>query len=218
MKTKLTQGLDVNAHLSRSIKTNASYDDMLLNDWGFHHLHLGTSVRPSGLIQRTGDLLFIHLAPDDVYLVGIGDHHDWAAKRLNNALFDNWPTLFAGRMLPIRVDEIPQADHEALRNAGVFVMTNLPNGQVALPLGGGYATSKRSLDVTMRVGHICRETSELERRFETMIPKIVAALAPHGIKPEHLSFHLRQADDGAFFAVDDVSNVSVKLFEPSKAA
>jgi hypothetical protein len=214
---KLTSGDDVNAHLSRTVQGNADYDDMLLNDWGFHHLHLGTAVMPNGLMQRTGALLFVYVQTEGIYFVGIGNHHDWAAKRLNDTLFNNWPELFEGRTMPLyRGKETwSQEEHGALRKAGVFALTTLPDGRVVFPLGGGFATSRRSVDVTTRVARIFEMTSELERRLATMAPTIVARLTTAGVDVAALDLHLRQTADGVVLAVDEQLKVQVVLFEPT---
>jgi hypothetical protein len=215
---KLRRGDDVTAHLSRTVHDSAEFNDMVLNDWGFHHLHLGTSYKSDGLIERTGALLFVHVQRDAVYCVAIGDHDDWAAKRLNDAVFNSWPELYAGRTFSLSsghgsTREWSEDEHQKLRKAGVLVVVRLPDGRLALPLGGGYATSQRSIDVTRRVGRVFEETAELERRFATMAPTIAERLAAAGLDVSTADFHLRQAANGAFLAVDDRFKVSVVLFE-----
>ena len=44
---KAKSGLDLNPHLSGTVQKDAAYDDMMLNDWVMHHLHLGTMAHPS---------------------------------------------------------------------------------------------------------------------------------------------------------------------------
>lgn len=39
--TNIEQGVDLGPYLSKKI-ADLDYDDDLLNDWGVHHLHLGT--------------------------------------------------------------------------------------------------------------------------------------------------------------------------------
>lgn len=66
---KIDVGDDVSMHLSENVmqgyclhppgnKDGRDFD-LLLNEWGIHHLHLGQVSGPSGFSERSEDLLFV---------------------------------------------------------------------------------------------------------------------------------------------------------------
>ena len=57
IKRKLTLGLTINPHLSLST-TKYIYNDLLLNSWNIHHLHLSEEPFKNGFFKRTGPVLF----------------------------------------------------------------------------------------------------------------------------------------------------------------
>ena len=61
--------------------------DLLIADWGIHHLHLS----PERDGRRTGDLLFAVFRPDDAYLLQILPHGNWAELSLLETIVRNWP-------------------------------------------------------------------------------------------------------------------------------
>ena len=48
--------------------------DQILNTKGFYHFHLNMNVQPSGLSERTDDVLFAFVSRDEFQAVGIFDH------------------------------------------------------------------------------------------------------------------------------------------------
>ena len=57
LEKHLVEGESVWPYLSDQIAKDYR-PDMLLNNWGIHHLHLGSIKRKDGFIQRTNDVLF----------------------------------------------------------------------------------------------------------------------------------------------------------------
>lgn len=65
--------------------------DLMVADWGIHHLHLSSEIDSDGFVKRGGDLLFAAFGADDAYLIGIYQHlTDWARKEV---LGDRRPQL-----------------------------------------------------------------------------------------------------------------------------
>jgi hypothetical protein len=93
---KAKSGLDLNPHLSGTVQKDAGYDDMMLNDWVMHHLHLGTRAHPKNpaMMARTKELLFAMVDNDDIYFVAVGDHTDWTDQQLFETARTHWPHLF----------------------------------------------------------------------------------------------------------------------------
>ena len=98
---KAANGEDLTPHQSRLLM-DSNYIDLLLNDWGIHHFHLGTAVKQSGLIGRTGLLLFARVTAAQFYLLDVLAHQNWTRLRLIEIMHTNWPDS-------IRVNKIPAA-------------------------------------------------------------------------------------------------------------
>jgi hypothetical protein len=102
---KIESGDDIKPHLSTAIETayvpsaelaakpskRERALDRMLADWGIHHLHLPSTLRPDGFTEPSDNLLFAVFRPEDAYLIGIYQHGDWALNELINVIVDNWP-------------------------------------------------------------------------------------------------------------------------------
>lgn len=85
--TAIEAGTDLTPHLSRGIRNsytaiadrssqnNRRRDlDLLISEWGIHHLHLSTSMDADGFVTRSENLLFAKFSPDDAYIIGVFPH------------------------------------------------------------------------------------------------------------------------------------------------
>ena len=91
--------------------------DLLLADWGIHHLHL--SSKSDGV--RTADLLFAVFRPDDAYLLQVLPHGSWTDESLLEIIVGNWPNagLLLGSVSGARLAQpITPEDRRQLRRAG----------------------------------------------------------------------------------------------------
>lgn len=100
---KIVNGTNITPHLSKLIEygytqpsgsknLNARKDmDMLLNDWGIHHLHLSNVIEPDGFMKRDGPLLFAIFTQTDAYLIDVLGHSDWTNQHLVEVAVRNWP-------------------------------------------------------------------------------------------------------------------------------
>src|SRR5579862_9671134 len=66
--------------------------DLLLNDWGVHHLHLSSIVEPDGFVKRDGPLLFVSFTEDAAYLIDTMKHGDWCREHVLEVLANEWPS------------------------------------------------------------------------------------------------------------------------------
>lgn len=100
--TELEQGTNVNPHLSRDIRVGYQPKpaaksgrasrrrdlDLLLNDWGVHHLHPSTQTEADRFMKRSSPLLFAVFRPGDAYLIDIVvSHSGWRAR----TSLGSWP-------------------------------------------------------------------------------------------------------------------------------
>lgn len=93
LKRLISEGGDLQPYLSRKTKkVNANYNDLLLNEWGIHHLHF----IPGG----TKDVLFVRFMDTDAFVIQAlshgADHSDvWVNTLLIEILHNNWPERIA---------------------------------------------------------------------------------------------------------------------------
>ena len=107
---KLSRGDDVTDHLSKDVKQgycihkNGRKDgpdfDLMLNEWGIHHLHLDDSPG-DGFKPRTGDVLYAILGRAAAYVLAVAPHGAWTSRQLNRGgaalLASAGPVRTAGR-------------------------------------------------------------------------------------------------------------------------
>jgi hypothetical protein len=142
LKSELECGIDVTRRLSRTTK-NVAYEDMMLNDWGIAHLHLGIRD-PQGEVPRTEPVLFVLVRDDAVYVIGFFPHGAWAEIEVLEAVQRNWPHLMEhARVYGVTGYEAASEERAKLRAAGAITLTNV-NGVVYAPPGGGYTRAKTS--------------------------------------------------------------------------
>lgn len=146
VKEKIEKGEDITPYLSKSIK-NVEYNDMMLNDWGIHHLHLGTTTdkKDSFFVNRTGKILYVKFEKNKAYLIQIMEHNEWTNDNLIKIIHDNWPDLIAKYKLKgMDIDQkFTDKERQKLRNGGTTSPVKV--GDISyFPLGLGYATNKQS--------------------------------------------------------------------------
>lgn len=73
IRRKLTLGLSIKPHLSLST-SKYIYNDLLLNYWNIHHLHLSEEPYKKGYFRRTGPVLFCMFFDNAVVLIDIMSH------------------------------------------------------------------------------------------------------------------------------------------------
>ncbi len=130
----IKRGGDLKPHLSRRIKTGyvgppggqlgkRSDLDLLLNDWGIHHLHLSTTLEPDGFVRRTKPVLIGAFERDNAYLIDIlPNHHSWTREYIAHILIGNWPRSSFVREVKgvLGVNPAPSDNERGeLRNAGI---------------------------------------------------------------------------------------------------
>ncbi|WP_272460004.1 hypothetical protein [Polyangium jinanense] len=151
-------GLDLNPHLSKTIK-KAGYNDMLLNDWGIHHMHLGPpSTGTDFFVGRRDELLFVWPTVDKLYFVDVLGHGHFSDDTLIETTHQNWPHLLEPyRCTDVVVpDPISSEERTLLRRPSKFgggcllAATTVRDGTVYFTPGGGYSvggTNRKARDV-----------------------------------------------------------------------
>jgi hypothetical protein len=167
---KVEAGRDLWPHQSRKIE-KLSVEDGMLNDYGIQHFHLGTKSDPKhhNLILGTRELLFAIVKEHDFYAIGIYDHTAWTRQALLDTVHATWPKLTESVTLHGVVGlahHYNDADAAMLRDAGINVLSQRPDGSVQMGLGGGITLNGSSLAVQ-------REVMKLQRHIVAVQSKVV---------------------------------------------
>ena len=213
----IQDGGDITPYLSRSIK-KVKYNDALLNDWGIHHLHLGTDLQSDGFVNRDGPLLFCRFDNKHAYFITILPHGSWAKQKLVKTIHDNWPAQIdryrASGIKGVTPNRLSDDDIAALRKVTVSGFIELEDGPVYLPIGGGTVSSgKNILDV--RQADMCLDWAErMQRKIIDDFPEIEARARERGVLfPEPAVLKMVIAE-GSFWAVEMGSAYGLLLESP----
>lgn len=143
-----SSGGDLKPYLHRPIK-KSKYNDALLNDWGIHHFHLGSRLEADGFVNRTSELLFAHVSRERFLMIDVLDHSSFNDDALIEVVHANWPEVLSRYAAPevVSVVDPPNPERrEKYRRAGVVTLTQVADGTVYVPPGGGYQSSGLSSD------------------------------------------------------------------------
>lgn len=160
------QGRDMTPRLTK-LRNNLEHNDGLLNDWGLHHMHLGTmGAEPDGSAGRTGELLFVFPTPSTLYLVDVRDHKGFSCHDLVEIVHKNWPFLLERYRVRAQLYLGPpptDAERALARRSGLTMFTTMSDGTTYRPPGGGTATDGTSIaatDQAARLMHQVRDAAE----------------------------------------------------------
>lgn len=163
-------GIDLNPRLSRTTK-RINYNDLLFNDWGFYHFHLGNGVDADGYVGRTDDLLFVVTRSTSMYFIDVLPHQgSFSSIDLLEIVHENWPQILARyKMAGISGLSHNPTDAEvaAARKVGLQVFVQLKDGTVYAPPGGGISTAGTNISHTMQADFFVRQLSAIEAEVQT---------------------------------------------------
>lgn len=148
---EIANGIDLQPRLSKRILSfhdakrsrapiNQRSDlDLMLNDWGVHHLHLGAHRPGEDFTERSANLLFVSFIGSNAYAITVMPHNDWSNEQVLQVIAENWPgeegVIYASKGIVGLAETVAPGDRKALRNAGVSVLYE-HNGTVFMPRGG----------------------------------------------------------------------------------
>lgn len=185
------------------------YRDLLLNDWGIHHFHLGTELQDNGFVRRTDNVAFtiLQLPEHNMYLLDVETHDLGFAKQgLLHIVENNWPHLLD----PVTIREVipPESisndDLSRLRRAGVNVFIATPKGRVITPLGGGLTTAKTSVRVQIDLDWAFQTLQHLEKSIQAQGERLSNEFqSKFGLHYDNI--HLRLTEFGQSIVVTEVN-------------
>lgn len=227
---RFTAGEDLKAYLSQRVvqkaislnNTSQSADkDGMLNEWGFHHLHLGAQLENDGFIQRTNELLFIRIFKDCVCFINIFTHDDFSNSEAIKILYRNWPeTMKPFKMNGVKAPSIERADQERakLRKAGATNFIVIDGNVYAPPKG--IVTSGYALPTVREVSYFFERINNIRIHCFGNTNSIVKDIEKASdIKIDSLNLEIGFSSPPflePFFIVETNSNVGIFNSENSK--
>lgn len=171
LQQEVIEGKDLTPRLSRKIE-KVDYNDGMLNDWGFHHFHLGTVLDPKHprLIQGTSIVLFAMVDSCEFYPIDFVQHGAWDEKAILEKAMSTFPERFEEFCLKGITDVAsPFADENVgeMRKCGVNILHSIGN-KIYAPPGMGITTAGSSIAATMKLDEMrrCLRKRENELRVE----------------------------------------------------
>ena len=165
LQQEVKKGTDLTPRLSRKIE-DADYNDGMLNDWGFHHFHLGTAFDPKHprLIQGTSFVLFAIVDPYEFYPIDFVQHGAWGDKAILEKAISEFPNRFekfclkgiTGIASPLTGENVDE-----MRKCGVNIFHQIGD-KIYAPPGMGMTTATTSVAATMMLDRDRRRFQKLE--------------------------------------------------------
>jgi hypothetical protein len=176
-EAELQSGASLQSRLSRSLN-DREFNDLMLHEFGLHHLHLGTAPDARGPIARTGDLLVVLVRPDDAYLVDVRAHGCWSQQDLIEIIHVNWPIVLAPFRINIEPSDSPVTSEQRanLRRRRMNAAIEMPDGTVYAGIGGGYVRSGANLDAVRWADITLCMAEEIEKSMTGIEPQLTAEL------------------------------------------
>lgn len=158
--------------------------DLMLNDWGVHHLHLSTQLEAAGFVTRTEPLLFTAFRPQDAYLIDIMHHGDWTREHVLEVIIREWPSaglIHEAKGVICLSHHTPEGERGKLRNSAINAPFEL-DGKVYAPTGG-LTEAGTSIHVTMAVNRLVHHIRTFRKTLEKDPDYVAKALASRGLTP-----------------------------------
>ena len=224
----LQSGRDVTPFLSTRIKIGyevrpnqnlaARRDlDLLLNDWGVHHLHLSltASATSADLNARTEHVLLVLVGRAQVFLLDIFPHHQWSDENIAHIMINNWPNSnFVRRVHQITgMRSMSNEDRAKLRGAGINTGLIEHKGQIWHVGHGGLTSAGTSIKHQRMALALMRGLRSFASRIDKVEIKsqIRNALGVEIGEPRFSFFRrsddwyaIREVSTGALFDIDGI--------------
>ena len=132
--------------------------DLLLNEWGIHHLHI------DGVDD--GKLLYAIFVPGFAYILAVAPHREWTSKRLVEAAVRSWPQkgLFVTCNVLLGLGPTEQ-EHKALRKAGLTTLTTVSDRGWISALTVGLTTALVSVRMSYEASRVLRRVHNAAQHY-----------------------------------------------------
>jgi hypothetical protein len=186
--------------------------DLMLNDWGIHHLHISTKVGSDGFVQRDGPLIFAIFKPDRAYLIDVGDHKSWVEENFIRVVVETWPD--EGLLMEIKGilgarQSWQDSERSKLRAAGITSMVTIGN-RVFVPTGG-ISTAGTSSKASVHAMGIMKTLRRFEEQVQADPTAILETIRQHGGHPADVpEFEFSVFQEG-FGVIEKTSGFPIRL-------
>lgn len=210
---KLENGQDVTPHLSRGIRygykppgdSSGRQDlDLLLNDWGVHHLHISADVEGDGFVARTGPLLFAVFRPDDAYLIDIIEHGGWTRDHVIETIVAEWPDeklVWEIKGIVPSGKTLSETERKNLRNNHMSAFFEI-RGKTYMP-AGGLTTAGTSTQNTISVQRLFRTLKLFKEQLLSDPDVLKNAAAQHSMMlPARPDLHFAFFPEGGYGVIE----------------
>ena len=205
IEERFESGGDLAEYLSRLAEI-ADVPDTMLNDFGIHHLHLGSKPSPDAKrVKRSDLLLLVCVRPDDAYFVDIRPHpkrddpddYGWSDQECLRIIDRNWSHLLDRYELRgENGDSITDIERKELQRKNVNVVIQIGDRAIAPP-GGGMTSSGANATHMVLAKRLLWLAGETQRVIETRWDECRRDLLDAGLQVEDdAEFRLVRIDDG----------------------
>ncbi|MBN7769827.1 hypothetical protein KUV44_17610 [Marinobacter daepoensis] len=190
LESEIKNGKDIRYYLSKGI-TNLDYNDKTLDEWGIHHLHLGT-VLEKKFVKRTKNVVFvIFLDSQAVFLTtlahGKGHSDVWVNTTLIEIVHNNWPEIIEHLKMGSASGSLTPNERINLRKINTNVSVTISDGTCYCAPGGGFMSNGtaiadfnalqkvyRDLDYFEKL--VTQEKAQIENKLNQYTPDIFLGL------------------------------------------
>ncbi|MEQ1697246.1 MAG: hypothetical protein ABL901_15540 [Hyphomicrobiaceae bacterium] len=207
-------GNDLKQYLSRGVKVAAQVPgvklgrrqdlDLMLTEWGVHHLHISSQVESDGFVKRDGPLLFAVFRPATAYLVDVMGHGDWNSEHVLRTMYQEWPKAGIIHALdpglpghPTKlVSNRTEAERGQLRKAGINSLLDLGGG-VIVKAAAGMSGAGTAIGATVAADRLLEKIEAFEDEWTNRIADLKQRLAAAGFAcPDDAEFEFAIMPDG----------------------
>jgi hypothetical protein len=170
LKQFIIDGKDLLPYLSKKV-SNPTEKDLLLNDWGVHHLHF--SPNPKRTKDKDKEILFVRFTNEEAYIIQAFPHgadhpYTWVNKQLVEIMHSNWPeAISGGRKYGVPGEKLDQQERLNVRNGHFNVIIELADGICYGSIGGGIVPSGHCFADIKEAAQILSKLREWERLVRT---------------------------------------------------
>jgi hypothetical protein len=213
LSRRVTIGFELPRNAAKKNLKKLHHLDLLLNDWGIHHLHVSTATEADGFVKRAGPLIFAIFKPACAYLIDAGAHRDFAREQLIRIIIEAWPDDgLAFELKGILGGGRSYTDEEraGLRAAGLSAPFVPINGRIFWPVGG-MSTAGTSDKASIGSARIMRTLAFFEEQIRADPVPLIETIRRHGGRPaEAPEFEFSFFQDG-FGVIETTSGVAIGL-------
>ncbi|MGB8843468.1 MAG: hypothetical protein WCC64_20625 [Aliidongia sp.] len=222
----LAQGDVVNAHLSRDVmqgyclhppgRKDGPDFDLLLNEWGIHHLHLSQPSGNGGFRARSKELLYLILGRGVAFVLTVAPHGAWTSRQLIEVTVQSWPNqgLFVAlSVLPGR--NWSEDEHKKIRKTGLTTAASVNNRCWVSGVTCGMSTALVSNRVSRETDQLLRCLYQATEHPEYLSRQFMNVAALNGVawpkEPNIAIRWLKGPDRYCFGFVEGISGIMILI-------